>query len=125
MTKAELIIQKCEEIYSDWRELLKPPFKITEPIEILKDLCGAAELVFQGDGVGPLKHETVCEAFAILDKKLNLIESLDTAIKLPFWLEPFDGPAIRACIDLLIRAIVSTMNGFSIKRVFSADPEQP
>jgi hypothetical protein len=123
MTNAELIIQKCEEIYTDWRNLLKPPFKITEPIEILKDLCGAAELVFQGDGVGPLKHQTVCEAFDLLDKKLHLVESLDSAIKLPFWLEAFDGPAIHACIDLLIRAIVSTMNGFAIKRPFSSDVE--
>jgi len=104
------ILDKLDEVKADWQELFKGSFSIGEVLELLKSLIEAAEAVITAPKSGADKHKLVKDAFNHLDRRFNLIDKIDDAIPLPFFLEPFDGPAIRAAIDLLISAMVTVFN---------------
>ncbi|RQW92810.1 MAG: hypothetical protein EHM79_00345 [Geobacter sp.] len=106
----EKILVTLDETKADWRELFNPPFSVKEVLELLKDLIQVAESVITSPGSGEDKHAVVKEAFLYLDEQYQLVDKMDDAIKLPFYLEPFDGKLIRAAIDLLIVAMVKVFN---------------
>jgi len=105
-----MILSKLDEVKADWKELFTAPFSISEVLDLLKSLVEAAEAVITDPGSGEDKHNAVREAFYYLDDKYHIVKMIDDAISLPFFLEPFDGAAIRGAIDLVIVAMVKIFN---------------
>jgi hypothetical protein len=110
--KANELLLTAETVKKDIISLLS--VKSLHPEDILNILVGiirSTEAAFDGiSGAGEQKAELVKEIWKELDEKYHLVDILDKAIKLPIYLEPFDGPAIRMGIDLLIKGIVTALN---------------
>ena len=77
----------------------------------LGTLIREAEAIY-GEGRGADKHELVRTVWNELDAKYGLLDKLDEAVKLPFWLEPFDGAVMKLGIDMIISGLVAVFNQF-------------
>ncbi len=112
MQKANELLLAAETVQKDITTLLS--IKALNPVDVLNILVGiirSTEAAFAGiSGAGPDKVAIVKEIWTELDEKYKLVDRLDEAIKLPFWLEPFDSVAIRKGMDMLITAIVTALN---------------
>ncbi len=115
----ELIIEKANEILAtagivvgNIDELLSPKdFNLLQVWEILTAIIRSTEEVYSGiSKAGSEKHLIVKEIWNELDEKYHIIDRIDDAIKLPWWIESFDGKVIRFMIDQLISLVVTTLN---------------
>ncbi len=110
--KANELLLAAETVQKDITTLLS--VKSLNPVDIMNILIGiirSTEAAFTGiSGAGADKAAIVKEIWNELDQKYHLVDMLDEAIKLPFWLEPFDSVAIRKGMDMLITAIVTALN---------------
>lgn len=110
--KANELLLTAETVRKDITTLLS--VKSLNPVDIMNILIGiirSTEAAFAGiSGAGADKAAIVKEIWKELDEKYHLVDLLDAAIKLPVYLEPFDGMAIRKGIDLIIAAIVTALN---------------
>jgi hypothetical protein len=77
----------------------------------LGTLIHEAEAIY-GAGQGADKHELVRAVWNELDVKYGLLDKLDEAVKLPFWIEPFDRTVMKLGIDMMISGLVAVFNQF-------------
>ena len=114
--QANELLLTAETVQKDITMLLS--IKVLNPIDIMNILIGiirSTEAAFIGiSGAGPDKAAIVKEIWNELDAKYHLVDRLDEAIKLPYWLEPFDGMAIRKGLGMLITAIVTALNQMGV-----------
>lgn len=110
--QANEILLTAETVRKDIMTLLS--VKSLNPVDIMNILIGiirSTELAFAGiSGAGTDKALIVKQIWTELDEKYHLIDMLDKTIRLPVYLEPFDGMALRKGIDLIIMAIVTALN---------------
>ena len=111
MDLKDKLIQAVEDAIEVWEDLREDKkLDVNLVFALISSLVLTAEAVVKEAKQGEIKHKAVREAFDYFDEKYNLIDRLDEIIKLPFWLEPFDGKLLKALIDLLIVQAVSMMN---------------
>jgi len=103
----QAILVEMQSVNAAWEELLKPPFAIKEVALLVKTITKAAQTVINAPSSGADRHAAAKAAFLYLDQKYHLVQKIDSAIPLPIFLEPFDGPAIRGAVDILITAVVA------------------
>ncbi len=106
----ERIIAELKSVSEAWDELFTGEFSIREVLDLLGTLVEAAEAVITAPKSGKDKHQLVKDAFDYFDEKYQLISKMDTALVLPWFIEPFDGPILRGAIDLLISMAVAIFN---------------
>ena len=112
IARANDILIASQEIQSDIEIIMSPKdMKGIDILNLLTRIVRSGESAFAGfSGAGEDKAEVVKEIWKTLDEKYRLVDKLDAAIKLPGYLEPFDGMAIRRGMDMLIKAIVTALN---------------
>ena len=87
------LTETLETLSSKIEALIKPPLTILEIVDIAKSL-GDVILEFNPNGTESEQLALLREAWDWAEGKYQLVEKADAALKLPFYLEPFDGPAI-------------------------------
>jgi hypothetical protein len=105
----EKILADAEQLHGSWDQLFAPPFKVQEVLTLISVLVRTAEDLIPDPGTGQQKSALVMEAWKYLDGKYHLIDRLDEAIKLPFFLEPFDGMVLRTGMESVVIPLVVTM----------------
>jgi hypothetical protein len=101
------MIERAEMMFS---EIIPEDIGILNITDVIGAMVEAAERILPAEQSGHVKHQLVRDAFNSLDKKYKLIDKLDDLITLPWFAEPFDGPLLRAVIDILITQAVSALN---------------
>jgi len=91
-------------------------FDSIEVLKLIDSLVEAAEQIITTSKSGAVKQQLVIDAFAHFDRKYKLVDKIDDAIDLPFWVEPFDGKFIRKGLHFLISQSVVTMNRMKTKK---------
>ncbi|MDP8228150.1 MAG: hypothetical protein P9M15_01710 [Candidatus Electryoneaceae bacterium] len=109
-TMKETLIQTGETVIANWKKIHDGNIEVLDVLDLITTLVESAETVVKGAKKGEIKHKLVCDVFDHFDSKYNLLDEIDNAIRLPFWLEAFDGWALKKAIDLLISQAVSAMN---------------
>ena len=108
---ADEIIDATKGISGGVHKLLEGEISIKVIWELLTALILGVEKIYDGiEGAGKEKHELVRQVWDELEARYGLIDKLDAAIKLPFWLEPFDKKILQMLIDVLISMIVTILN---------------
>ncbi len=105
-----LLIEKGEEFIEGLADLWKDGISPLEICNLISALVEGVEALISESGKGELKHAVVRDTFSHFDRKYHLVDRIDNAIRLPFWLEMIDGYIIRSSIHLLISQAVVTMN---------------
>ncbi len=109
-TYLDQILAEMESVGMDWQELFSGEFRIQEVFNLVSSLVRTAESIITAPRTGESKHELVREAFEYFDKKYRIIDRIDDLIRLPFFLEPFDGAFLRKLVDFLIGQAVAVFN---------------
>jgi hypothetical protein len=105
------ILADVEKVHGSWDELFAAPFTIAKVCALVNSLVQAAEAIITDPGTGAQKQALVMDAWTYLDDKYNVIGKLDDLVRLPFFLEPFDGPVLRVVVEtVLIPLSVSVFN---------------
>jgi hypothetical protein len=78
--------------------------------DLIDDMVRAANTIIPERGQGAIKHAEVVAVFVTLDKRYGIIDKIDRAVPLPFYLEPIDGPVIKLIIDVMIKTSVTFAN---------------
>ena len=104
------ILKEFEQLDEDWNILFDEKISINKILTLLATLVKCAESIITSPGSGKQKHDLVRDAFEYFDKKCNIIDSIDKAIPLPWFLEPFDGMVIEKVIDWGISMAVTVFN---------------
>ncbi len=123
-TYLDQILDEMESVGKDWQELFSGKFRIQEVFNLVSSLVRTAESIITAPSSGEAKHQLVREAFEYFDKKYKIIDRIDDLIKLPFFLEPFDGAFLRKLIDFLIGQAVAVFNATIWKESEDMPPEQ-
>ena len=108
---ADEIINNAKNIVGGIQEFLSGQITIKTIWQLLTSLVLAAEKIYDGvEKAGEDKHALVREVWDELEEQYKLIDKLDTAIKLPWWGENFDGMVLRRLVDPFISMIVVGIN---------------
>jgi len=123
-TYLDQILTEMDSVGKDWQELFSGKFHIQEVFNLVSSLVRTAESIITAPSSGEAKHKLVKDAFAYFDKKYRIIDRIDDLIRLPFFLEPFDGAFLRKLIDFLIGQAVAVFNVTIWKESEDMPPEQ-
>jgi len=108
---ADEIIDATKGISGGIHKLLEGDVSIRTIWELLTALVLAAEKMYDGiEKSGAEKHKLVRQIWNELEAKYGLLDKLDSMIRLPWWLEPFDKKLLELLIDVLISLIVTVLN---------------
>lgn len=106
----QAITRAMERIAEEFGSFKAGELTISSLADFIDQMVRTVEVFLPGRGQGALKHAELIAAFGVLDKKYGIIDKIDLAIKLPFYLEPVDGPVIRLIVDVLIKGAVTFAN---------------
>ena len=98
-----------DELMEDAQILFEGDLGWLEVLEFLDSAVHVAEDLITESGRCQDKKQMVLMVWEKAEKKYNLIERLDKAIKLPGLLEAVDGLALKWLIEVLIRVSVEKL----------------
>lgn len=107
---AHAIIDAVERLASEVGAFAKGELSLSSLSDLIDEMVRAAQVIVPERGQGALKHVEVVAAFEYLDRKYGIIDKIDAAVPLPFYLEPLDGPVFKLVIDVMIKSTVTFAN---------------